>query len=460
MGRRARGVALHRLPAARRAVPLPGVRLGDERGLQERDRLRLQRPVVDLGRGDDRDRLPADLPRHPHLDDGGRDPRLLRDRHLRGARDLDAALERRRPEPAAVQPEPRRRQLGRRLQGDGVRDPRLHRLRGLGAARGGGEEPAAHGAAGRRRLGDRDRPLLRAVRLRLGLRRRVRQLRRPGDGRRPVAEPRQGVLEHGLDPGVPRDLQLDRGELERGGERGHARLLLARAQPARAAPARAHPPRVQDAERRDHLDVRLRARALADRRLEVEPRHRLRRDRDRGRAARDRRLHARLRRDGPALLDRAQGRVQLAPALRAADRRDRAVLPAALLPVLGAASALPVQVRQLVRGHLGGGRRADHRSSSSCARRSGSPTSTASTSRTTQSRSWWRSGGRDCAPDLARRGDLVVRPRPRARARGRAGRDGHLRDERLLHRARSAPRTTSSRRSTSRGSTARPGRWP
>ena len=41
---------------------------------------RLQRPVVDLGRADDRDRLPADVPRHPHLDDGGRDPRRVRDR--------------------------------------------------------------------------------------------------------------------------------------------------------------------------------------------------------------------------------------------------------------------------------------------------------------------------------------------------------------------------------------------
>ena len=46
------------------------------------------------------------------------------------------------------------------------------------AARGGGEEPTAHGAAGRGRLGDRDRPLLRALRVRLGLRRRLRQLRR------------------------------------------------------------------------------------------------------------------------------------------------------------------------------------------------------------------------------------------------------------------------------------------
>ena len=56
-----------------------------------------------------------------------------------------------------------------------------------------------------------------------------------GDRRRPVAEPRQGVLGHRLGRRVPRDLQLDRGELERGDERGDARVLLACAQRARAA---------------------------------------------------------------------------------------------------------------------------------------------------------------------------------------------------------------------------------
>ena len=144
------------------------------------------------------------------------------------ARALDPVLEDRRPERAAVQPVACGRPLERRLQGDGVRDPRVHRLRGLGAARRGGEEPASHGAAGGRRLGARDRPLLRALLVRVGLRRRLLQLRRPGDGRRPVAQPRQGLLGHRLGRRLPRDLQLDRCELERRDERRDARVLLAR----------------------------------------------------------------------------------------------------------------------------------------------------------------------------------------------------------------------------------------
>ena len=222
----------------------------------ERGRLALQRPVVDLGAADGGHRVPADVPRHPHLDDGGRDPRRVRDRDLRGARDLDDRLERRRSEPAAVQPESRRRRLERRLQGNGVRDPRLHRLRGVGAARRGSEEPAALDPAGRRRLRLRDRPLLSAVLVRVGVRSRLQRLRRAGDRRRSVAQPRQGLLGLGLDPRVPRDLQLDRGELERGGERGDPSVLRARAQRARARAARPHAQEVQDAEHRDHLDDR------------------------------------------------------------------------------------------------------------------------------------------------------------------------------------------------------------
>ncbi len=80
-----------------------------------------------------------------------------------------------------------------------------------------------------------DRALLRALLVRVGVRRGLRRLRRAGHRRRPVAQPRQGVLGHRLDPDLPRDLQLDRGELERGGQRGHARLLLAGPQRARAA---------------------------------------------------------------------------------------------------------------------------------------------------------------------------------------------------------------------------------
>ena len=107
VGRLPRRLVVRRLPAARRAVPLPRVRLGDERRGEHRGRLALHRPVVDLGAADGRDRVPADVPRHPPLDDGRRHPRRVRDRDLRRARALDALLERRRAEPAAVQPEPR-----------------------------------------------------------------------------------------------------------------------------------------------------------------------------------------------------------------------------------------------------------------------------------------------------------------------------------------------------------------
>ena len=77
---------------------------------------------------------------------------------------------------------------------------------------------------------------------------------------------------------VPRDLQLDRGELERGGQRGDARLLLAGAQRPRAAAARADAPALQDAERRDHLDdASSRSCSSLAVRLEVGPADRLRR---------------------------------------------------------------------------------------------------------------------------------------------------------------------------------------
>ena len=78
-----RRLALHRLPAARRAVPLPRVRLGDARRVQHERRLALERPVGGLGAPDGGDRLPAHLPRRPPLDDGRRDPRRVRDRRLR-----------------------------------------------------------------------------------------------------------------------------------------------------------------------------------------------------------------------------------------------------------------------------------------------------------------------------------------------------------------------------------------
>ena len=205
---------------------------------------------------------------------------------------------------------------------------------------------------------------------------------------------------------------------------------------------------------------RLRARALAARGLEVEPGHRLRRDRDRGRAARDRRLHARLRRDASSTTWTAR-------------RAEFNWLLHFVLPIGGIVLFfLPLYYQFLELpppypfkyGNWYAGiwaaagvlitaffvLRRD---------RSGSPTSTGSTSRTTPSRSWWRSGGRHRAPHRPRPGDLGVRPGPRARARGRARRDGHLRDERLLHGpdpVRGRPRHRDRPR---RGSTARPGRW-
>ena len=110
------------------------------------------------------------------------------------------------------------------------------------------------------------------LRLRVGVRCRLRQLRQAGDREpRPVAQPRQGLLGRRLGARVSRDLQLDRGQLERGRERRDARLLLARPQRARTAPARAYAQAVQDTDRRDHLDVRVRARRRAAVRLEVGP---------------------------------------------------------------------------------------------------------------------------------------------------------------------------------------------
>ena len=60
-------LALPAFRAARRAVSLPRMRLGDARGDGERGRLELLRPVVDLGARDGGDRLPAHLPRRAHL---------------------------------------------------------------------------------------------------------------------------------------------------------------------------------------------------------------------------------------------------------------------------------------------------------------------------------------------------------------------------------------------------------
>jgi len=95
---------------------------------------------------------------------------------------------------------------GAACQGHGVCDPGLYRLRGGRAAWRGGKTPAAHGPARGSRVGDRDRPVLRAVRVCVGVRRGFRSLRRAGHRRRSLARPGQGVLEHRLDPRVPGDL--------------------------------------------------------------------------------------------------------------------------------------------------------------------------------------------------------------------------------------------------------------
>jgi len=96
-------------------------------------------------------------------------------------------------------PAQRKRGVERDRQRHGVRDPRLYRVRGCRAARRGGQEPASHDPACGRRLVARHRALLRALLVRVGLRGGVQQLRRPGDRRGSVAEPREGLLGHGLD---------------------------------------------------------------------------------------------------------------------------------------------------------------------------------------------------------------------------------------------------------------------
>src|SRR5439155_556694 len=78
----------------------------------------------------------------------------------------------------------------------------------------------------------------------------LQQLRRPAARRRALACARQDVLGRRLGARIPRDLQLARRELERGGQRGDACLLRTGTQPAGAAAARAHPSGVQDAVRR------------------------------------------------------------------------------------------------------------------------------------------------------------------------------------------------------------------
>ena len=141
-----RRVVLLALRAARRTVSLPRMRLGDARGDVDRGRLALDSGqwwvwvlataaiVFLLTFRDIR-----------HLDQrAGIILGIFEISVFAASRDLDAHLERRPPGPPGVQPHPRppgslREQLHRRLQGNGLRDSRLHRLRGVGAARRGSE---------------------------------------------------------------------------------------------------------------------------------------------------------------------------------------------------------------------------------------------------------------------------------------------------------------------------------
>ncbi|TML06021.1 MAG: APC family permease [Actinobacteria bacterium] len=159
----------------------------------------------------------------------------------------------------------------------------------------------------------------------------------------------------------PRDLQLDRGQLECGRQRRNAGVLRTCTERPGAAPAGTHASQVQDAVYRDRLDERLRLCALAAPGLEVGPAGRVRLHRDARRDRRGDRLHHHLPRLRLALLDKAPRRVQLAPALRAADRRRGALLLPALLRVREVPADVPDQVRELDRARLDRGGPRAHR---------------------------------------------------------------------------------------------------
>ena len=96
----------------------------------------------------------------------------------------------------------------------------------------------------------------------------------------------------------------------------------------------------------------IRVHPLAAARLEVGPADRLLVDRHPGRDRRRGRVHADLRGRDLGVLGEAARGVQSAAAPRAADRRDRALLLPALLPVLQVRAHLPDQVRELDRDRL------------------------------------------------------------------------------------------------------------
>ena len=128
-----------------------------------------------------------------------------------------------------------------------------------------GEEaknPQTHGPARRRRLGDRDRPLLRALLVRVGVRRRLRQLRRR---RRPARiRGATSARSSGARGWILVFLAICNSIAANSNAAVNAatRVFYALARNGLAPrPLGTHAPRVQDAERRDHLDDDLRGRA-------------------------------------------------------------------------------------------------------------------------------------------------------------------------------------------------------
>ena len=198
-----------------------------------------------LGRGD---RLLPHLPRRAALHARRDHPRNLRDRRLRRTRDLDARVERRESRPPGVQPvepEPgRRERFLRDLQGDDLRHPRVHRVRGGRSPRRGSPAATVDDPARSRRVRPSDRALLRPLLIRVGVRRRLRQLphageREPG----PVARARESVLGRRMGARLPRHRELCDRQRKRRGERRDARPVRDGAKRRDARTARPDAPR-------------------------------------------------------------------------------------------------------------------------------------------------------------------------------------------------------------------------
>ena len=234
--------------------------------------------------------------------------------------------------------------LERRLQGDGVRDPRVHRLRGGRAARRGGEEPAPHDPACGRRLGDRHRPLLRAAARTHGSSARASTT---SSSRRRSADPWRDLGKVFWGGGWVLVFVAIFNSIvanSNAGVNAATRVFYAIARNGLAPQplARTHPqfktPNVAIIGKTIFALV-----LVAVARLEVGPAERLRHARDAG-GRRDHRLHAR---DASARSATTSGRrrepVQPAATPDLPARRDRAVLLPALLPVLQVPPTYPVK---------------------------------------------------------------------------------------------------------------------